>query len=362
MCKKRISHSNIYLNDKICAQVRVYFFNIAISEKLDQFRDFSKRELLLHLIDKDYKQFFEQYKNSPKEQLAKLLSVNMNDLPAEIEKGNYSILINKLLKLNRGYKANIFSKSKIAITESWLHALKEGILDFIKWVPTTILITGFFKALILSVTLDYKLSFLFSFQDYWDYGVSQSVIFLSFIVIIFLLLVMLILLSEFSHFNYIEEAKIRYGFDSRESKHKLPFLGVSIIGIIVCFILPHYFVSYMLYIEFALTYLLFMFSLTLYNWITHNTSNFFLAFSVVCIICTFTYNLWKIPNFKKSILLQSSSNIEIIHDVDLPDNVFYMESTSKYHIFSNGEQTFLIPIGEVHYITNIIKKNGDSQF
>ncbi len=351
MFKKKVQDNNIYLNERFNELVRICYLNVSVYKDLALFQDIKKKEKLLESIGEEYKKFLERYKEFPRKELSDLIDININELPHENDQIAGLMLKKKLVRINKEFKIKILSKSRDSINGFWFDSFKESAVSLLKWIPPTILTVGFIKALILAYVLDYNLSFLFSLQDYWDYGVSQIVIFLILLVLIPLQVFNFIALSEYSNYRYLEREKIRYDFDDEEEKKKRNYFLLFLVGIIVCFILAKYFLSYLSYIEDGFILLLIFFSISLFNWIVKNTSHIMFAFSLMCIISLSIYNLWIIPHLANNIHSSLVYEAKIIHEIDLPKDVYYIDSSSKYHIFSTGENTFLVPIGNEIFIT-----------
>jgi hypothetical protein len=328
--------------------VKIYFFNIAISGNTDRYKELISREKFLIQIDNEYTEFLEQYKLDPINELCNLFSLDINTIPDEYEKKNTSKLAHRLLVINKGFKKKILNLSNDTFTSSWMEELKETTLNFLKWISTTIIVVGFIKAFLYSQILDIPLSLLFSIQDYLDYGVSSSLFPFFFIIIMIFLLAEYIFLGEYSNFNYTKRIEDKYDFgDAKETK---PIhLFICIFGIILCFISRNFVPDYYIFFESILFIILLFFAIFIFGFLSGKTDNMFLVFSIICIIFSLIYNLWMIPKSLNPKYAQSNFTHKLEESVDLPPDAFFVDTTSKYYIFSSADSIFLVPIDKILY-------------
>jgi len=353
MKKKIMQFSAVCQGPKIIEQVKLCFFNKAILSEIDRFTEPSEKEKFLLQISQDFQSFLIKYKQDPKDELIHLFSLQPNEIHSAYNSRDAKILIDKLLLKNNSLKKQIISRSLKPIAEPWVELFKKSMLDFIKWGPTTLIIIGFIKALILSEVLGFSLSTLFSLQDYWDYGLSDSKGFIIGIIGLAGSFYSQFYLAEFAEFNYIKPAEERYQPIIAMPKFSalfIPNIIISILGII-SFIIPYLFPKF-INIAFAIftpSLMYLIFSITCL--INQYTYKILIKISITSVLLSTIFNLWIIPITVNPEFPEFHSKTVINTNIDLPSDTFYVDSSTKYHIFTDGQKTFLIPSSNVNYIT-----------
>lgn len=346
-----------YLQSKFIKQTKILFYNNVITKHMDEFVDLGKKEGLLTQIEKDYQKFFDIYQKNPLDEINKLLTSNGVNLPSEYHKNYKSKLLNTIITTNKKLRKIILSESKEAIFHPWLMVFRDSIIEFLKWIPTTILIIGFIKALILSQSLKINLSILFSLQDYWDYGISQTTGFVGVFLSLAFSFALQFYFSEYSDYRYIKKAAERYDSDGAvgtESWTKKFIINTCLIIITIsCFILPYFFPDYIMQILNVLFLTTLIFSNRINRWISLYTNSILIKISILLVFVTSILNLWTIPISVNPKFDFQRSSIEIVHTIDLPSDVFYLDSSSRYHIFISANETYLIPNSNIQLIKKI---------
>lgn len=353
MKKKKVTFSAVCLEPKIIEQVKLCFFNKAILNEIDRFNKLSEKEEFLLQISQDFQSFLANYKQTPEDELINLFSLQTNEIHSAYNSRDTKILIDKLLIKNKSLKKQIIDSSLKPIAEPWIELFKTSMLDFLKWGPTTLIVIGFIKALILSDVLGFSLSTLFSLQDYWDYGISDTGGFMFGIIGLFGSFYSQFYLAEFAGFNYIKPAEIRYQPIVKLPNFSTLFFPNIIITIltIISFSLPCLFPRF---IELSLAILLICllyFPFLIISLINKYTYNILVKLSITFILVITISNLWFIPKTVNPEFPEFHSKTIINSNIDLPSDTFYVDSSTKYHIFSDGQKTYLIPSSNVNYIT-----------
>lgn len=353
MKKKIMAFSGVCLEPKIIEQVRLGFSNKSILNEIDRFTDPSEKEEYLLQIKQDFSSFMEKYKQNPKDELISLFSLQPNEIHSAYDSRDFKILIDKLLVKNKYFKKQIKNKSLKPIAEPWVELFNKSMLDLLKWGPTAIIIIGFLKAFILSEVLDFSLSSLFSLQDYWDYGISDSTGFILGIIGFSASFYSQFYFAEFADFNYIKPAGERYKPTlalPKFSELLIPNIIFAIL-LISCFVLPSFSPKHIkvIFSVFGACLLYLIFSITCL--INQYTYKLLPKVSITAVLVFTLFNLWIIPKTIDPEFPEFHSNTIVNTNITLSLDAFYVDSSTKYHIFSDGQKTYLIPFSNVIYIT-----------
>lgn len=195
---------------------------------------------------------------------------------------------------------------------------------------------------------------LFSLQDYWDYGISITSGFATAFLGFCLSFLIQFYFSLYSGFNYL----VRHPNNSISNSINPPKINIyQILNIVfflfafMCFILPTFFPQYLEIFFAVLGISLIYYAIPIQKFLFSYIESIFIRLSIYLLIATTIISLWLIPKIVNPKYPLAHSKLDVVLNCTIPSNAFYVDSSSKYHIFTTGNTTFLIPIGDIQYIS-----------
>lgn len=322
--------------EKLMLKIQKAYFAQNIYYRIDEYYE-SKTNLLTEIAENYYKLHTQNYPDWQRLLLeCKIEGIELNK--EDIERYSSPFIQRKVLRKVVGtikrFEAKIKNQNANRYQFSMIVDLKE-VIQILPWILT---LGGFLNALVISSTLSTEIWRLFDIQDYLSFGIDAVSNFIP-------ILISFIVLMAGKYFAFVR--KIDYCVYQNNSEQEIPkwFCVIEMIfGVFVCIVLfvRIEFFSIKDLRMFLLLGLLLLFEGIL-NYFTKKTLKR-LGYEAVIIFLLYTSILTFFSFYLKINLPNKETNYVISLNDSIPHDYKYITTTSKYHVFIEGDFTILIPI------------------